>query len=105
MSLEAAESVDLTVTGMTCTSCAARIERRLNKVPGVSATVNYATSVAHVEHASTVSVDALVATIEATGYRAIAPSEAESGVVDAIERHAREKRKSEMEQSAKPAAT
>ncbi len=86
MSLEAAESVDLTVTGMTCTSCAARIERRLNKVPGVSATVNYATSVAHVEHASTVSVDALVATIEATGYRAIAPSEAESGVVDAIER-------------------
>jgi len=86
MSLEAAESVDLTVTGMTCTSCAARIERRLNKVPGVSATVNYATSSAHVEHDSSVSVDTLVATIESTGYRAIAPSEAVPGVVDAIER-------------------
>ena len=42
--------VDLAVTGMTCASCAARIEKKLNKVPGVVATVNYMTETAHVEH-------------------------------------------------------
>lgn len=42
--------VDLAVTGMTCASCAARIEKKLNKVPGVVATVNYMTGTAHDEH-------------------------------------------------------
>ncbi|MCX6460727.1 MAG: heavy metal translocating P-type ATPase [Actinobacteria bacterium] len=79
-------SIDLTVTGMTCTSCSARIERRLNKMPGVQATVNYATATAHVEHNPSVSIDELVTTIEATGYRAIAPTETHGEVVDEIER-------------------
>ena len=80
------QSIDLTVTGMTCTSCAARVERRLNKVPGVRAQVNYATATAHVEHDNTVSTDDLVTTIEATGYRAIPPAQVEAGVADDIER-------------------
>ena len=42
------EVVDLEIQGMTCASCAARIERRLARMPGVEATVNYATEVAHV---------------------------------------------------------
>ncbi|MEI6373596.1 MAG: heavy metal translocating P-type ATPase [Actinomycetes bacterium] len=79
-------SIDLTVTGMTCTSCSARIERRLNKMSGVHATVNYATATAHVEHNPSVSIDELVTTIEATGYRAIAPTETHGEVVDEIER-------------------
>ena len=79
-------SIDLTVTGMTCTSCSARVERRLNKMPGVHASVNYATATAHVEHDPTVSVDELVYAIEATGYRAIAPTESHGEVVDEIER-------------------
>ena len=40
--------VELDITGMTCTSCATRIERKLNKLPGVEATVNYATEKARV---------------------------------------------------------
>ena len=71
--------VDLQVTGMTCASCAARIEKKLNKVPGVSATVNYATETAHVAAAPDVSLDALVAVVEAAGYGVRAP---ESDEVD-----------------------
>jgi P-type Cu+ transporter len=43
------ETIDLDVIGMTCSSCANRIERKLNKMEGVSATVNYATEKAHVQ--------------------------------------------------------
>ena len=60
--------LDLQVTGMTCASCAARIEKKLNKVPGVVATVNYATETAHVEAPAGVSLEQLVAVVEATGY-------------------------------------
>lgn len=45
--------IDLGVTGMTCTSCSSRVERKLNKVEGVTATVNYATESASVEYDST----------------------------------------------------
>ena len=79
-------SIDLTVTGMTCTSCAARVERRLNKVPGIHAHVNYATAIAHVDHDQSVTVDDLVTMIEATGYRAIQPAQVDAGVIDDIER-------------------
>ncbi|PKV99429.1 Cu+-exporting ATPase [Amycolatopsis echigonensis] len=67
------QSVELAIGGMTCASCAARVERKLNKVEGVTASVNYATEKAHVEYPSTVSVDDLVGVVEATGYTAQAP--------------------------------
>jgi P-type Cu+ transporter len=62
--------VDLDVSGMTCASCAARIERKLNKLDGVSASVNYATERAHIELGEPVPVHDLIAAIEATGYGA-----------------------------------
>jgi Cu+-exporting ATPase len=67
--------VDLAVTGMTCASCAARIEKKLNRVPGVVASVNYATETAHVEAPAGVSVADLVAVVEATGYGVALPED------------------------------
>ncbi|WP_426363970.1 heavy metal translocating P-type ATPase [Streptomyces sp. E-08] len=64
---------ELTIGGMTCASCAARIEKKLNRMDGVTATVNYATEKAHVEHAPDVDVDALIATVVKTGYTADVP--------------------------------
>ncbi|MFP5253025.1 MAG: heavy metal translocating P-type ATPase [Actinomycetes bacterium] len=66
--------VELAITGMTCASCANRIERKLNKLDGVVATVNYATEKAKVSFPSTVSTDALLATVEAAGYHATLPA-------------------------------
>ncbi|MFD9894036.1 heavy metal translocating P-type ATPase [Amycolatopsis sp. NPDC059027] len=65
--------VELTIGGMTCASCAARVERKLNKVDGVSASVNYATEKAHVEYPESVSVEDLISVVEATGYTAKVP--------------------------------
>ncbi|WP_243073720.1 cation-translocating P-type ATPase [Microbacterium sp. SS28] len=65
--------VDLDITGMTCASCATRIERKLNKLPGVEATVNFATERAHVR-ADGVPVEQLVAAVEAAGYAAAVPA-------------------------------
>ncbi|TIC88354.1 copper-translocating P-type ATPase [Nocardioides sp. GY 10113] len=62
--------VDLDLTGMTCASCANRIERKLNKLDGVIATVNYATERARVTHDPSVDVPRLIATVEAAGYGA-----------------------------------
>ena len=71
----ATESVELPITGMTCASCANRIERKLNKLEGVSATVNYATEKATVEFdAAAVAPEQLVAAVEAAGYQAVVPS-------------------------------
>ncbi|MGD9795867.1 MAG: heavy metal translocating P-type ATPase, partial [Acidimicrobiia bacterium] len=58
---------------MTCASCAARIERRLNKIDGVSASVNYATERAEVRVTGGVSTDELIAQVEAIGYHATTP--------------------------------
>ncbi|MEV8615200.1 heavy metal translocating P-type ATPase [Amycolatopsis sp. NPDC051373] len=69
----APQTVELVIGGMTCASCAARVERKLNKVDGVTASVNYATEKAHVEFPATVSVDDLVGVVEATGYTAQRP--------------------------------
>ena len=55
--------VELAITGMTCASCANRIERKLNKLDGVTATVNYATEKAKVSYPGTVSTDDLLRTI------------------------------------------
>ena len=62
--------VELDITGMTCASCANRIERKLNKLDGVTATVNYATERARVTRAATVATDDLVGTVAAAGYAA-----------------------------------
>ena len=63
-------SVTLTVGGMTCASCAARIETNLNRIDGVAASVNFATEQAKVEFPQNVAPEDLVATVEATGYTA-----------------------------------
>ena len=69
-----AQQLDLHVGGMTCSSCAARIERKLNKLEGVTASVNYATETASVAFDAQVATpEQLIATIEATGYTAELP--------------------------------
>ncbi len=65
--------VELSIGGMTCASCAARIERKLNKVDGVQATVNYATEKAKVTFPDTMSEKDIVAVVEKTGYTAKLP--------------------------------
>jgi Cu+-exporting ATPase len=67
-------TIDLAITGMTCASCANRIQRKLNKIDGVEATVNYATEKAHVAYADPVTTDDLVAAVEAAGYTATLPT-------------------------------
>ena len=62
--------VDLAITGMTCASCASRIERNLGKIDGVDAVVNLATEKAQVSHPDSVSTDELVAAVEKSGYGA-----------------------------------
>ncbi|MFE4213724.1 heavy metal translocating P-type ATPase [Streptomyces sp. NPDC056844] len=69
-----AARVELAIGGMTCASCAARIEKKLNRMEGVEATVNYATEKARVAFPEDVSVDDLIATVEATGYTAQPPA-------------------------------
>ncbi|KRV49188.1 carbonate dehydratase [Wenjunlia vitaminophila] len=65
--------VELAIGGMTCASCAARIEKKLNRMEGVTATVNYATEKAKVTFDQGVEVSDLIATVEATGYTAQEP--------------------------------
>ena len=65
--------VELSIGGMTCASCAARIEKKLNRMDGVTATVNYATETAKVSYTGEVAPEDLVATVEATGYSATLP--------------------------------
>ena len=68
MTTDITTDVELAITGMTCASCANRIERKLNKLDGVTATVNYATEKAKVTYPGTVSTDDLLRTVEAAGY-------------------------------------
>ncbi|MDQ3275762.1 MAG: heavy metal translocating P-type ATPase [Actinomycetota bacterium] len=68
--------VELSINGMTCASCAARIEKRLNKIEGVTATVNYATEKARVAYADGVVAEDLVAAVEKAGYTARLPEPA-----------------------------
>src|SRR5690349_21020681 len=69
-------SVELSIDGMTCASCANRIETKLNKLDGVNATVNFATEKARVEYGTAVTPEQLLATVEEAGYRAHLPEEA-----------------------------
>ncbi|MFI8945189.1 heavy metal translocating P-type ATPase [Streptomyces sp. NPDC053750] len=66
--------VELLIGGMTCASCAARVEKKLNRMDGVTATVNYATEKARVSHPVTTDVADLIATVVKTGYTAEEPA-------------------------------
>ena len=79
--------VELEIGGMTCASCANRIERKLNKLEGVSASVNYATEKARVSAPAGYDPQALIAEVEKTGYTAAlpAPRQADPGVAVAEE--------------------
>ncbi|MFN8187264.1 MAG: heavy metal translocating P-type ATPase [Gaiellales bacterium] len=70
------EHLQLPIEGMTCASCAVRIERKLNRLPGVSAQVNYATETATVEYdPGQADPETLVEAVEQTGYHATLPHE------------------------------
>ncbi|MFJ3215634.1 heavy metal translocating P-type ATPase [Kitasatospora sp. NPDC086801] len=69
----ARDRVELSIGGMTCASCAARIEKKLNRMDGVEATVNLATEKARVDYGPGVTVEDLIATVERTGYTAELP--------------------------------
>ncbi len=66
--------IELDVQGMTCASCAARIEKKLNKLDGVQASVNYATEKAHVVVPAQLGADDLILTVQAAGYDAALPT-------------------------------
>jgi len=66
--------VDLDIAGMTCASCANRIQRKLNKLDGVTASVSYATERAHVSAPPDVATDELIAVVRKAGYDAALPS-------------------------------
>jgi P-type Cu+ transporter len=67
-------SITLDVGGMTCASCAARIEKKLNRIDGVRASVNFATEQARVDYADGVRPEELLAAVAATGYTATLPA-------------------------------
>ncbi|MGV0873440.1 heavy metal translocating P-type ATPase [Mycolicibacterium sp. XJ879] len=67
-------TIELSIDGMTCASCANRIEKKLNKIDGVSATVNFATEKARITYNDDVAPESLVRTVEAAGYQAHLPA-------------------------------
>ena len=69
-------SLELDISGMTCASCAARIEKKLNKVDGVTASVNYATEKAKILAPTTLALADLIGVVEKTGYGAKEPDPA-----------------------------
>ncbi|MDI3422279.1 heavy metal translocating P-type ATPase [Streptomyces luteolus] len=79
-------AVELSISGMTCASCVARVERKLGRLPGVNATVNLATATAHVTREDpAVEVTQLIAAVEAIGYGAQLPRPAESTALEEAE--------------------
>ncbi len=74
-------SVELEIGGMTCASCAARVEKKLNRMPGVQASVNYATEKAKVSLPDGLTVADAIATVEKTGYTAAEPAPPEPALV------------------------
>ncbi|CAM3278754.1 heavy metal translocating P-type ATPase [Nocardioides dubius] len=77
--------VELAITGMTCASCANRIERKLNKLDGVTATVNYATEKAKVHYADAVGTDVLLQAVADAGYSAKLPEPKRSAEAEPAE--------------------
>lgn len=79
------QDLTLDLEGMTCASCASRIEKKLNKLDGVEASVNFATERADVHFdASRVSIDDLIGAVEAAGYGAKVPDETEAEESDPL---------------------
>jgi len=78
-------SLDLAISGMTCAACAARVEKALNRVAGVSANVNFATEKAHATVTGNVAAEALVAAVRKAGYDA-RPVDAATGITVREER-------------------
>ncbi len=74
----APRTVDLEIGGMTCASCATRVEKKLNRLEGVAATVNYATAKAHVTYPDALAPEDLVQVVEAAGYHAQLPAPVDS---------------------------
>ena len=74
--------VELSIGGMTCASCASRIEKKLNRMPGVTASVNYATEKALVTAPSGFDPSLLIAEVEKTGYTAEVPAPPASAVAE-----------------------
>ena len=78
------DRIELELTGMTCAACAARIEKKLNRLDGVTATVNYATEKASVTcDGAHVSPSDLIAAVESIGYGASLPAAASAATTDA----------------------
>jgi Cu+-exporting ATPase len=79
MSATNAQHVELPITGMSCASCVARIEKKLNQLEGVDASVNFATETASVDYdARMVAPERLLEAVEAVGYKAALPTETEA---------------------------
>jgi len=74
--------VELAIDGMTCASCANRIEKTLNRIDGVAATVNFATEKARVSYGDEVTPEQLVTSIEDAGYGAHLSAPAADGILD-----------------------
>ncbi|HYN72344.1 MAG TPA: heavy metal translocating P-type ATPase [Nakamurella sp.] len=83
-SVAGARELELTIGGMTCASCASRIERKLNKLDGVTATVNYSTEKARVNFPDRVTPDELVSVVEQAGYTARLPEPPRPTADDAL---------------------
>ncbi|MBB3052518.1 Cu+-exporting ATPase [Prauserella isguenensis] len=79
----AEQQIELAISGMTCASCANRIERKLGKLDGVAASVNYATEKARVTYPAGVSPDRLVEAVEAAGYQAALPAPPQAEAAEA----------------------
>ena len=77
----AESDVELEIGGMTCASCATRIERKLNRLEGVEATVNYATEKARVKSSSGLDIQALITAVASAGYTATVPLPPEAPVL------------------------
>jgi Cu+-exporting ATPase len=76
---DADKRIEFAVSGMTCASCSARIEKRLNKIEGVTATVNYSTEKAKVTYTGDITPADLVAAVEKAGYGARLPQVSTAG--------------------------
>lgn len=70
------QELEFEIQGMTCASCAMRIEKKLNRLDGVTAAVNYATEKAHVTAIGDVNAEAIILEVEKTGYSANLPAPA-----------------------------